>query len=122
MSDLQRGLLEDTLVVWGGEFGRTSMRENRNGKEMKFVGRDHNPSAFTMWLAGGGVKPGFTHGETDDLGYEAVRDLVSPHDLHATILAQLGIDHHRLTIEHQGANQRLSNLTKESRIVEEIIA
>lgn len=118
----QRGLLEDTLVVWGGEFGRTPMRENRNGKEMKFVGRDHNPGAFSMWLAGGGVKSGMTYGATDEIGYSAVEDPVSPHDLHATILAMLGVDHHRLTYKTQGANQRLSNLTKPSRVVEEILS
>jgi arylsulfatase A-like enzyme len=118
----QRGLLDETLVVWGGEFGRTPMRENRNGTEMKFVGRDHNPGAFTMWLAGGGVKSGFSLGATDELGYQAVEDEVSPHDLHATILRLFGIDHLKLTYNFQGANQRLSNLTKPSRIVSEIIA
>ncbi|MEM6364376.1 MAG: DUF1501 domain-containing protein, partial [Planctomycetota bacterium] len=85
LSDLQqRGLLEDTLVVWGGEFGRTPMRENRSGREMKFIGRDHNPNAFTMWLAGGGIRPGVTIGETDEVGYEAVVNPISVHDLHAT--------------------------------------
>jgi len=118
----QRGLLEDTLVVWGGEFGRTPMRENRGGVEMKFIGRDHNPGAFTIWLAGGGVKPGFTFGETDEIGYEAVIDRVSPHDLHATLLHLLGIDHERLTYFSQGLPQRLSNVTKPSRVVKEIIA
>ncbi len=123
LKDLQqRGLLEDTLVVWGGEFGRTPMRENRNGKEMKLVGRDHNPGAFTIWMAGGGVKSGFSLGETDEIGYEAVVDKVSPHDLHATLLHLMGVDHMRLTYPTQGANQRLSNLTKPSRVVEEIIA
>jgi hypothetical protein len=117
-----RGLLRDTLVVWGGEFGRTSMRENRGGREMKFVGRDHNPGAFTMWLAGGGVRPGLTFGETDEIGYEAVHDAVSPHDLHATLLHFLGIDHKRLTYLHQGLPQRLSNVTQPSRVVEEIFA
>ncbi len=117
----QRGLLEDTLVVWGGEFGRTPMRENRGGKEMKFVGRDHNPGAFTMWLAGGGVRPGFSYGETDELGYEAVRDVVSPHDLHATLLHLLGIDHKRLTYYHQGLPQRLSNVTQPSRVIMELM-
>ena len=117
-----RGLLEDTLVIWGGEFGRTPMRENRNGRKMKFVGRDHNPGAFTMWLAGGGIKPGLTYGETDELGYNATVDVVSPHDLHATSLALLGIDHMHLTYNTQGADQRLSNLTKPSRVVTEIMA
>ena len=117
-----RGLLEDTLVVWGGEFGRTPMRENRGGREMKFVGRDHNPGAFTMWLAGGGVRPGFSYGETDELGYQSIRDVVTPHDLHATLLHLLGIDHKRLTYTHQGLPQRLSNVTQPSRIVEDIVA
>ncbi|TWU56141.1 DUF1501 domain-containing protein [Rubripirellula reticaptiva] len=118
----QRGLLEDTLVVWGGEFGRTPMRENRGGKEMKLIGRDHNPGGFTMWLAGGGVKPGISFGETDEIGYEAVRDKVSPHDLHATLLHTLGIDHKRLTYFTQGLPQRLSNVTQPSRVVEEILS
>ena len=117
-----RGLLDDTLVIWGGEFGRTPMRENRGGREMKFVGRDHNPGAFTMWFAGGGIKPGFSFGETDELGYEAVVDTVSPHDLHATLQHLLGIDHKRLTFFHQGLPQRLSNVTQPSRVVEELFA
>ena len=118
----ERGLLEDTLVIWGGEFGRTPMRENRNGRKMKHIGRDHHPGAFTMWLAGGGVKSGLQYGETDELGYDVVADPVTPHDLHATILSLLGIDHQRLTFNHQGANQRLSNLTKPSRVVHEIVS
>lgn len=119
----QRGLLEDTLVIWGGEFGRTSMRENRNGAEMKFIGRDHNPNAFTLWMAGGGVKPGISYGETDDLGYQAVIDRVSVHDFHATMLHLLGFDHLRLTYFTQGVHQRLSNVTKPgSRVIREIVA
>jgi hypothetical protein len=118
----QRGLLQDTLVIWGGEFGRTPMRENRGGREMKFVGRDHNPGAFTMWLAGGGARPGVSYGETDELGYEAVRDVVSPHDLHATLLHLLGIDHKRLTYYYQGLPQRLSNVTQPSRVINEVMA
>ena len=114
----QRGLLEDTLVVWGGEFGRTSMRENRGGTTMKFVGRDHNPGAFTIWMAGGGVKPGMSFGETD----QSIVDKVSPHDLHATMLQLLGYDHRRFTYAFQGLDQRLSNVTKPSRVVEEILA
>ncbi len=118
----RRGLLDDTLVIWGGEFGRTPMRENRNGKEMKFIGRDHNPGAFTMWLAGGGVRAGVSYGATDEVGYEAVLDPVTPHDLHATMLRLLGIDHLRFTYHSQGADQRLSNLTKPSRVIHEILA
>ncbi len=119
----QRGMLEDTLVVWGGEFGRTPMLENRGGNDNPFVGRDHNPGAFTIWMAGGGVKPGLTHGESDPIGYEAVRDRVSVHDLHATILNLMGFDHEQLSYPAQGALQRLSNITKTgTRVVREIIA
>src|SRR5256885_4828283 len=96
LTDLkQRGLLDDTLVVWGGEFGRTPMNEARNGS--KFLGRDHHPRAFTMWLAGGGIKPGVTIGRTDDLGYNVVEDPIDVHDLHATMLRLFGIDHQKLT-------------------------
>ena len=113
LTDLKaHGLLEDTLVVWSGEFGRTSMRENRNGVEMKYVGRDHNPGAFTVWIAGGGARPGFSYGETDEFGYQAVIDRVSVHDLQATILRLLGFDHLRFTYPVQGVNQRLTNVTK----------
>ena len=123
LTDLkQRGLLDDTLVVWGGEFGRTPMRENRNGREMKLIGRDHNPGAFTVWMAGGGVKAGFSYGETDELGYQAAIDPVSPHDLHATMLRLLGFDHRRLTYPSQGLDMRLTNVTKHSRVVNDIIA
>lgn len=124
ISDLkQRGLLEDTLVVWSGEFGRTSMRENRSGMEMQFVGRDHNPGAFTIWMAGGGVKGGYTHGETDDFGYQAAIDRVSVHDFHATMLALLGFDHLRLTYPVSGVNMRLTNVTKPgSQVVKAVMA
>ncbi len=118
----QRGLLDDTLVVWGGEFGRTPMRENRGGREMKFIGRDHNPSAFTMWFAGGGVKTGSTIGATDEIGYQAIEEPVSPHDLHATLLQLMGIDHKSLTFMSQGLPQRLSNVTKSSHIIKAMIA
>jgi uncharacterized protein (DUF1501 family) len=117
----QRGMLEDTLIVWGGEFGRTPMRENRGGVEMRWAGRDHNPGAFTMWMAGGGVKPG-TYGESDDLGYEAVVDRVSVHDLKATMLHLLGFDHKRLTYPNQGLDQRVTNVTKPSKVVKGLIA
>ena len=123
LTDLkQRGMLDDTLVIWGGEFGRTPMRENRNGTEMKAVGRDHNPGAFTIWMAGGGVKPGLSFGETDPIGYEAVKDRVSPHDFQATLLHLLGFDHKKLTYPYQGLDQRLSNVTKSSRVVKGILA
>lgn len=122
LTDLkQRGMLDDTLVVWGGEFGRTPMRENRGGNVMQWVGRDHNPGAFTVWLAGGGVKPG-TYGESDDLGYEAVVDRVSVHDLKATILHLLGFDHRRLTYPFQGLDQRVTNVTKPSEVVKGVLA
>lgn len=119
----QRGLLDDTLIVWGGEFGRTPMQENRGGNKQKFIGRDHNPGAFTIWMAGGGAKPGISFGETDDMGYQSVVDRVSSHDFHATMLALLGFDHLRLTYPFRGVNQRLSNVTQPgSRVVKEIIA
>jgi hypothetical protein len=113
LTDLKRrGLLEDTLVIWGGEFGRTPMRENRNGVEMAFIGRDHNPGAFTLWMAGGGVQPGISYGATDDFGYQSVIDRVSVHDFHATVLALLGFDHMRFTYTANGVAMRLSNVTK----------
>jgi uncharacterized protein (DUF1501 family) len=105
----QRGLLDTTLVVWGGEFGRTPMNEARNGS--KFLGRDHHPRAFTMWMAGGGIKPGVTYGETDDLGYNITRDPVEVHDLHATMLHLLGIDHEKLTYKFQGRDFRLTDVS-----------
>ena len=122
LADLKsRGLLEDTLVIWGGEFGRTPMRENRGGQEMKYVGRDHNPGAFTIWLAGGGVKPGYCHGQTDDMGYEIVKDPVEIRDLHATMLYLLGFDHQRLNYRFQGLEQKLTSV-KPARVVTEILA
>jgi Protein of unknown function (DUF1501) len=121
LADLKsRGLLEDTLVVWGGEFGRTPMRENRGGQEMKYVGRDHNPAAFTIWLAGGGVRPGISHGETDDMGYEIVKDPVEIRDLHATMLYLLGFDHRKLNYRFQGLEQKLTSV-KPARVVVEIL-
>jgi hypothetical protein len=101
----QRGLLDDTLVVWGGEFGRTPMGEVR-----ATIGRDHHIDAFTMWLAGGGVKGGYILGETDELGFGVVEDKVHVHDLHATILHLLGFDHHRLTYRFQGRDFRLTDV------------
>ena len=104
----QRGLLDSTLVVWGGEFGRTPMNEERGGS--KFLGRDHHARAFTMWMAGGGIKPGVTVGRTDDIGYNIVEDPISVHDLHATLLHLLGIDHTRLTYDFQGRAFRLTDV------------
>ncbi len=115
----QRGLLDDTLIVWGGEFGRTPMRENRGGAEMKFIGRDHNPGAFTMWMAGAGVKPG-EYGETDPIGYRAVKDKVSVQDLQATILNRLGFNHKQLVYPFNGLDQTLTGVIKPSRVVNEL--
>ncbi len=104
----QRGLLDETLVLWGGEFGRTPMNEGR--AEGKFMGRDHHPRAFTMWLAGGGVRPGISVGATDDLGYGIVEDAVHVHDLHATLLHLAGMEHTRLTYKFQGREYRLTDV------------
>jgi len=100
----QRGLLEDTIVVWGGEFGRTPMVQGGDD------GRDHHPNAFTCWVAGGGFKPGLSWGETDELGFNAVKDRVHVHDFHATLLHQLGFDHERLTYRFQGRDFRLTDV------------
>ncbi len=119
----QRGLLDETLIVWSGEFGRTPMRENRSGMEMQFIGRDHNPSAFTLWMAGGGVKGGLSYGETDDFGYQSVVDRVSVHDFHATMLHLLGFDHLKFTYPVSGVNMRLTNVTKPgSEVIRGILA
>jgi uncharacterized protein (DUF1501 family) len=106
----QRGLLEETLIVWGGEFGRTPMQENREGKAQDYFGRDHHTDAFTMWLAGGGIKPGFSFGETDELGYATVNGKTSIYDLQATILHCLGIEHESFTFPFQGRNFRLTDV------------
>jgi len=103
----QRGLLDDTLIIWGGEFGRTVYGQ---GGLKDDYGRDHHGRCFTMWLAGGGMKPGITHGETDDYGYNIVRDGVHIHDLNATVLDRLGIDHQRLTFRFQGRDYRLTDV------------
>ncbi len=105
----QRGLLEDTLVVWGGEFGRTPMVES-SAALGRANGRDHHPQAYTMWLAGGGIKPGITHGQTDDMGFHVAKDGVHVHDLQATILQCLGFDHTRLTFRFQGRDYRLTDV------------
>jgi uncharacterized protein (DUF1501 family) len=123
LTDLeQRGMLEDTLVVWGGEFGRTSMQENRGGGTANaFVGRDHNPNAFTFWMAGAGVKPGISYGETDDMGYRAATDPVHVRDFHATLLHLFGFDHHKLSFPFQGLDQKLTGV-KPSKVVKGILA
>ena len=110
----RRGLLEDTLVWWGAEFGRTPYAQN-NG-----TGRDHNPNGFTTWLAGGGVKPGFAYGATDEFGHKAVENKTHMHYLHATILHLLGMDHTRLTYRYSGRDFRLTDVHGE--VVSEIIA
>jgi uncharacterized protein (DUF1501 family) len=104
----QRGMLEDTLVVWGGEFGRTSYSQGE--LTATNYGRDHHPRCFTMWLAGAGVKPGMVFGETDEFGYNIVRDGVHVHDLQATLLHLMGIDHERLTYKFQGRRYRLTDV------------
>lgn len=104
LTDLkQRGLLEDTLVIWGGEFGRTPVSENGNG-------RDHNPHGFLMWMAGGGIRGGYAHGSSDEFGFKAAEKPMHIHDLHATILHLLGIDHERLTFRHAGRDFRLTDV------------
>jgi hypothetical protein len=119
LTDLkQRGLLDETLVIWGGEFGRTPMNEARGGS--KLLGRDHHPRAFAMWLAGGGVKGGVTVGETDEIGYNPVVDPVNVHDLHATVLHLMGIDHTKLTYRFQGREYRLTDV--HGNVVKKIVA
>ena len=110
----QRGLLEDTLVWWGGEFGRTPTAQGSGD------GRDHNPEGFTMWLAGGGVKGGYSHGATDDYGFFAEKGKVHIHDMHATILHLMGLDHERLTFKHAGRDFRLTDV--HGRVIDEVIA
>ena len=99
----RRGMLEDTLVLWGAEFGRTPTAENGDG-------RNHHPRAFTMWMAGGGTRGGLTYGSTDDFGYAPAEDPVHMHDLHATLLHAMGLDHERLTYRHAGRDFRLTDV------------
>jgi arylsulfatase A-like enzyme len=98
-----RGLLDDTLVIWAGEFGRTPVSQGGDG-------RDHNPYGYTIWMAGGGVKPGFIYGATDDIGYYAVEDRMHIHDFHATVLHLLGLDHEKLTYRYSGRDFRLTDV------------
>jgi uncharacterized protein (DUF1501 family) len=112
----QRGLLDSTLVVWMGEFGRTPVSQGANG-------RDHSRRGFSLWLAGGGVKGGYAHGATDEFGYESVENVVTMHDLHATMLYCLGLDHQRLSFEHNGRNETLTDADlNHAKVVEELIA
>jgi hypothetical protein len=113
----ERGLLDETLVIWGGEFGRTPMSQSGKGPTL---GRDHHMKAFSMWLAGGGIKPGITYGSTDELGYNVAENPVHVRDLHATVLHQLGIDHERFTVKHQGLDWRLTGV-EHARVVQEIL-
>lgn len=121
LKDLKsRGLLDSTLVLWGGEFGRTPTAQFDDKGSMDNVGRDHNPFGFTMWMAGGGLKPGVSHGRTDEFGYFAVENKVDVHDLHATILHLLGLDHKRLTYRYSGRDMRLTDVHGE--LVKPILA
>lgn len=120
LADLKaRGMWDDTIIWWGGEFGRTSVNEGRGKGAGAEVGRDHNPLGFTMWLAGGGVKGGFQYGETDEYGYRAMVDKVHMHDMHATLLHLLGLDHTRLTYRYAGRDFRLTDVY--GRVVREIL-
>ena len=109
MQDLkQRGLLDETLVIWGGEFGRTIYSQGQLTHDN--YGRDHHPRCYTMWMAGGGSRPGMVHGETDDFSYNIVKDPVHVHEFHATVLRLLGFDHERFTFRYQGLDQRLTGV------------
>ena len=108
-------MLDDTLVIWGGEFGRTPMSQGKGG-----AGRDHHIKGFSMWLAGGGIKGGISYGATDELGYNAVENVVHVHDLHATMLHLLGIDHERFSVKYQGLDMRLTGV-EPSRVVKDIL-
>lgn len=116
----QRGLLDETLVVWGGEFGRTPMLENRNNVANPYKGRDHHTEAFTLWMAGGGIKKGYSYGETDEIGYSAISGKVEPFDIQATILNQLGFDHEQFTYPYQGRPFRLTDVA--GKVIHDIIA
>jgi hypothetical protein len=119
----QRGLLDETLVIWGGEFGRTPMMQNnvRSDLQKGFVGRDHHPYAFSMWMAGGGIKPGISYGETDEFGYYPIDKSVNIRDLQATLLHQLGLDPYRFTYSYQGLNNRLIGPTEEGHVLRDLI-
>jgi hypothetical protein len=117
----QRGLLDETLVVCASEFGRTPLGEYKRGQPIS-TGRDHHPYAFTIFLAGGGMKRGYVHGETDEFGWAPIRDAVHVNDLQATLLHLFGLDHLRLTYKFQGLDQRLTSITRESKVVTELLA
>ena len=116
----QRGLLDETLVIWGGEFGRTPMKETRDGKDAPFKGRDHHTEAFTIWMAGGGIRKGYTYGETDEIGYSPVSGKVEAFDIQATILHLLGFDHEQFTYQFQGRPFRLTDVA--GKVIHDILA
>ena len=119
LQDLKsRGMLDDTLVVWGGEFGRTVYCQGRLTRDD--YGRDHHPRCFSIWPAGGGIKPGTVHGKTDDFSYNIAKDGVHVHDFQATLLHLLGVDHERLTFKHQGRRYRLTDV--HGKVVKDILA
>ena len=120
VTDLKRrGMLEDTLVVWGGEFGRTNY--SQGALTASDYGRDHHPRCFTMWMAGGGIRKGYVHGETDDFCYNIVRDPVHINDLNATVLQCLGLDHEQFTYLYQGLDQRLTGV-EPMKVIKQILA
>ena len=114
----EQGLLDETLVVWAGEFGRTPLGENRNGRKAN-TGRDHHPNAFTILMAGGGVKGGLSYGTTDEIGWQPAENPVHVNDFQATLLALFGLDHERLTYPHAGSERRLTSITRQSRVIKE---
>ncbi|HAA68299.1 MAG TPA: sulfatase, partial [Planctomycetaceae bacterium] len=114
----QRGMLDETLVIWGGEFGRTTYSQGKAG--LAANGRDHHPRCFTYWMAGGGIKPGMSFGETDDVGYNVARDPVHVHDFQATVMHLMGMDHQRLVFKHQGRRFRLTDV--HGKVVKPILA
>ena len=114
----QRGLLDETLVIWGGEFGRTNYSQGKLDKDN--YGRDHHPRCFSIWMAGGGIKPGIVYGETDDFGYNIIKDPVHVHDFHATVLHQLGLNHEKLIFKHLGRRYRLTDVS--GKVIKDILA
>ncbi len=116
----QRGLLDETLIIWSGEFGRTAMNEKRGGS--KYLGRDHHPNCFSLWMAGGGIKGGTTYGSTDELGYFVAENNMHVHDLQATILHLLGMDHTKLTYKHLGLDDRLTTVVFDAKVHHGLLA
>jgi arylsulfatase A-like enzyme len=114
----QRGLLDETLVIWGGEFGRTNYCQGNLTKDV--YGRDHHPRCYSIWMAGGGIKPGIVYGETDELGYNVIENPVHVHDFQATLLHLMGMDHEKLTFKHLGRRYRLTDV--HGKVVKDILA